>query len=82
MARHFDAVVETAGVYNLAGFVDDTRAFLSIPARHDVYRRVVASYLATLVAAHQVSLEQAGDLAEALAVGLARDSYKLGAGPA
>src|SRR5690606_37490881 len=45
MKRFLDAVVETAGVYNLTGFVDDTRAFPSIPARHDVWRRVVSNWL-------------------------------------
>lgn len=78
MARHFDAVVETAGFHNLAGFVDDTRAFLSIPARHDVYRRSVAAYLADLVASHRITTGQATDLAPLLAAGFARDSYRLG----
>lgn len=77
MARHFDEVVETAGFYNLAGFVDDTRAFLSIPARHDVYRRAVASHLARLVSRHQLTADQALSLARALAADLARESYRL-----
>ena len=42
MARYFDQVMETAGLYNTAGFNDDTRAFVSIPARHDVWRRASA----------------------------------------
>jgi len=50
MRRYFDAVVETAGYVNLAGFNDDTRAFLSIPARHDTWRRAVALHLADQVA--------------------------------
>ncbi len=49
MQRFFDAVIETAGVYNTAGFNDDTRAFCSIPARHDVWRRACANWLAGLV---------------------------------
>ena len=77
MARQFEAVVETAGFYNLAGFVDDTRALLSIPARHDVYRRAAASFLARLVNAHQIGLEDAHELAKALTTGLIHDSYRL-----
>jgi glucuronate isomerase len=80
MARHFDAVVETAGFRNLAGFVDDTRALMSIPARHDMYRRAVAATLARLVGTHQIGLDDAHRLAEDLAVGLARDTYRLAAG--
>jgi len=38
MRRYFDRVTETAGFYNIAGFNDDTRAFASIPSRHDVWR--------------------------------------------
>ena len=44
--RYFDQVIETAGLYNTAGFNDDTRAFLSIPARHDLWRRAAANWLA------------------------------------
>ncbi len=77
MDRHFDAVVETAGFRNLAGFVDDTRALLSIPGRHDVYRRAVASKLARMVAEHQLSLEQAHALAVDLVIGRVRDAYRL-----
>jgi len=46
MTRYFDMVIETAGIYNTAGFNDDTRAFLSIPARHDLWRRASANWLA------------------------------------
>lgn len=77
MERHFDQVLETAGFRNLAGFVDDTRALMSIPARHDVYRRAVASRLARMVAEHQLSMAQATQLANDLTVGLVRDAYRL-----
>ena len=49
MRRYFDQVIETAGLYNTAGFNDDTRAFASIPSRHDVWRRVSCDWLAGLV---------------------------------
>ena len=55
MRRFREAVTETAGFYNTSGFVDDTRAFASIPARHDLARRVDAGYLARLVAEHRLS---------------------------
>lgn len=77
MSRHFDLVVETTGFYNLSGFVDDTRAMTSIPARHDVYRRVVAGKLATMVAQHMINKSEALELAEALCIGLVKDAYKL-----
>src|SRR5206468_7376514 len=54
MTRFREQVTETAGFYNTVGFNDDTRAFLSIPARHDVARRVDCSYLAQLVAEHRL----------------------------
>ena len=57
MTRYRDRVTETAGIYNTAGFNDDTRAFCSIPARHDLSRRVDANWLARLVARHVVSIE-------------------------
>ncbi|MEM9010967.1 MAG: glucuronate isomerase [Pseudomonadota bacterium] len=78
LSRHFEATVETAGFANLAGFVDDTRAFLSIPARHDMYRRAVASFLAGLVARHQLGAAEAAEVAADLAVRNARDTYRLG----
>lgn len=77
MWRHRRAVTETAGFANTAGFNDDTRALLSIPARHDVARRVDCAHLATLVAEHRLSLDDAADLAEDCAVGLARRAYRL-----
>jgi glucuronate isomerase len=78
--RYFDAVVETAGYRNLAGFNDDTRAFLSIPARHDLWRRGVALHLADQVARGVLRMPEAEGLAKTLAVDLARDAYRLDAG--
>jgi glucuronate isomerase len=75
--RYFDAVVETAGYRNLAGFNDDTRAFLSIPARHDLWRRGVALHLAEQVEGGVLRRREAERLAAALAVDLARDAYRL-----
>jgi len=77
MMRYRKRVTETASIYNTAGFNDDTRAFCSIPARHDLCRRVDANYLARLVARHQVDLEEAHRMAHALAYGLVKDTYRL-----
>jgi glucuronate isomerase len=77
MTRYRQRTTETAGIYNTAGFNDDTRAFCSIPARHDLSRRVDANWLAGLVARHVVSLADAQEMADALAYGLARDAYRL-----
>ena len=77
MIRFRERVTETAGVYNLAGFNDDTRAFCSIPARHDLARRVDANWLAGLVARHVIDLADAREIARALAYDLARRTYKL-----
>jgi glucuronate isomerase len=77
MRRYKETLVETAGIYNLAGFNDDTRAFLSIPARHDLARRIDANYVAGLVARHQVDMADARRLMRALAYELARDTYRL-----
>ncbi|MEP5089894.1 MAG: glucuronate isomerase, partial [Paracoccaceae bacterium] len=77
IARYFDQVVETAGYHNLAGFNDDTRAFLSIPARHDLWRQVVAQHLAGQVAKGYFDMSDAGRLAKLLATDLARDAYGL-----
>lgn len=77
MARYFDQVMETAGIYNTAGFNDDTRAFCSIPARHDVWRRASATWLAGLVVRHIVDMDDANEMIQELAVGLARRVYKL-----
>ena len=77
MRRFRETVTETAGFYNTVGFNDDTRAFLSIPARHDMSRRVDCSYLARLVADHRLELDEAHELAHELAYGLAKKAYKL-----
>lgn len=77
MARYFDQVMETAGIYNTAGFNDDTRAFCSIPARHDVWRRASANWLAGLVVRHIIDENDASEMIQELAVGLARRAYKL-----
>jgi glucuronate isomerase len=77
MRRYRELTTETAGFYNTVGFNDDTRAFCSIPARHDVARRVDCGWLATLVTSGRLSLNEAPDLAQALTVGLARQAYRL-----
>jgi glucuronate isomerase len=77
MRRYFDQVVETAGLYNTAGFNDDTRAFLSIPSRHDVWRRASANWLAGLVARHIISNTDAAEMIVELAYGLAKRAYRL-----
>ncbi|QUJ78172.1 glucuronate isomerase [Sulfitobacter albidus] len=77
IARYFDRVVETAGYHNLAGFNDDTRAFLSIPARHDLWRRAVAEHLAQQCTRGAFGRDDAERLARLLAVDLARDVYGL-----
>jgi len=78
IARYFDQVVETAGYWNLAGFNDDTRAFLSIPARHDLWRRAVGLHLAGQVEKGLFSVATARELAPLLATDLARQTYRLG----
>jgi glucuronate isomerase len=75
MRRFREATVETAGLRNTSGFVDDTRAFCSIPARHDLARRADASFLARLVAEHRLDLDDALEAATDLAYRLALDSY-------
>ena len=77
MTRFRQQVTETAGIYNTAGFNDDTRAFCSIPARHDLARRVDANFLGGLVARHIVDLDDARAMARALAYELARETYRL-----
>jgi glucuronate isomerase len=77
MARYFDQVMETAGIYNTAGFNDDTRAFCSIPARHDVWRRASANWVAGLAARHIVDMNDAREMMNELAIGLAKRAYKL-----
>ncbi len=77
MRRFREMTTETAGFYNTVGFNDDTRAFLSIPARHDVARRMDCGFLAQLVVEHRIEEWEAQDLAQALAYGLAKKAYKL-----
>jgi glucuronate isomerase len=69
--------METCGIYNTAGFNDDTRAFLSIPARHDLWRRAACNWLAGLVVRHVLDEAEAAEMAVELAVGLARRAYRL-----
>ena len=75
MRRFRESAVETAGFYNTSGFVDDTRAFASIPARHDLFRRVDAGYLARLVLEHRLSMDEAVETAIDLAYNLPKESY-------
>ena len=77
MQRFREATTETAGFYNTVGFNDDTRAFLSIPARHDVARRMDCGYLAKLVAEHRLDEDEAFDVAHDLAYNLVRKAYRL-----
>jgi glucuronate isomerase len=77
MTRFREQVTETAGIYNTVGFNDDTRAFPSIPARHDVSRRVDANFLARKVSRHIISMEDARRMIKALAHDLAKKAYKL-----
>jgi glucuronate isomerase len=77
MMRFRESVTETAGFYNTVGFNDDTRAFLSIPARHDVARRVDCSFLAKLVVEHRLGEDEAVEVAQDLANNLVRRAYKL-----
>ncbi len=77
MRRFREMTTETAGFYNTVGFNDDTRAFLSIPARHDVARRIDCGFLARLVAEGRLQDWEAADLAQELTSGLVRKAYKL-----
>ena len=77
MRTFLDEVVETAGIYNTAGFNDDTRAYASIPARHDVWRRASADWLAGLLVRHIIDDEDAQEMIEAMAYSLAKNTYKL-----
>lgn len=77
MRRYRETVTETAGFYNTAGFNDDTRAFCSIPARHDVARRVDCNYLATLVATGRLEEDEAHEVAHDLTYRLAKSAYRL-----
>jgi len=77
MRRFRQQTTESAGFYNTVGFNDDTRAFLSIPARHDVARRMDCNWLAELVCDHRLTLDEAEKLAVELAYTLAKKAYKL-----
>ncbi len=77
MMRFRQQTTETAGIDNTAGFTDDTRAFCSIPARHDLARRVDANYLGGLVARHVIGMTDAREMARALAYDLAKSAYRL-----
>jgi glucuronate isomerase len=75
--RYFDQVMETAGIYNTAGFNDDTRAYPSIPVRHDVWRRASADWVAGLQLSGLIDEEDARMIVRALAYDLAKQSYRL-----
>jgi glucuronate isomerase len=75
--RYLDSVVETAGLYNTAGFNDDTRAFASIPSRHDVWRRVTCNWLAGLAVSGLVDENDAAEMALDCATRLAQRAYNL-----
>ena len=77
MKRFRESTTETCGFYNTVGFNDDTRAFCSIPARHDVSRRVDCAYLAELVSSGRLRENEAHEVAYDLAYGLAKNAYKL-----
>ena len=77
MMRFRELATETAGFYNTVGFNDDTRAFPSIPARHDVARRIDAAYLARLVTEHRLREEEAFEVARDLAYRLPKEAYRL-----
>lgn len=77
MKRYRHMVTETAGFYNTVGFNDDTRAFVSIPARHDVARRIDSNYLGELVARHIISINEALIIAKDLTYNLVKKAYKL-----
>jgi len=77
MRRFREMTTETAGFYNTVGFNDDTRAFCSIPARHDVARRVDCAFLATLVATGRLAEDEAFEVAHDLAYRLAKQAYRL-----
>ncbi|GEM46323.1 glucuronate isomerase [Deinococcus cellulosilyticus] len=82
MECYLDQVVETAGIHNLAGFNDDTRAFASIPVRHDVWRRVSCNWLAAQVVRGLIDFEDAREMAAQLAYGLAKTTYRFTGGEA
>lgn len=77
MMRFRELATETAGFYNTVGFNDDTRAFLSIPSRHDVARRVDCAFLGRLVAEHRLDEGEAFEVVKDLTVNLVKKAYKL-----
>jgi glucuronate isomerase len=77
LTRFREQTTETAGFYNTVGFNDDTRAFLSIPARHDVARRVDCAFLARLTAEHRLPEDEAAEVAVDLAYRLPKAAYHL-----
>jgi glucuronate isomerase len=77
MMRFRELATETAGFYNTVGFNDDTRAFLSIPARHDVARRIDCAFLGRLVAEHRLEEDEAFEVARDLTYGLVKKAYRL-----
>jgi glucuronate isomerase len=77
MMRFRELATETAGFYNTVGFNDDTRAFLSIPARHDTARRGDCAFLAKLVSEHRLGEDEAFEIAYDLAYRLAKNAYRL-----
>jgi glucuronate isomerase len=77
MMRFREQVTETAGFYNTVGFNDDTRAFLSIPGRHDLARRMDCAFLAKLVVEHRLDEDEALEVAHDLAYGLVKRAYRL-----
>ena len=77
MRRFREQTIETAGIHNTAGFNDDTRAFLSIPARHDMSRRIDCGFLAKLIVEHRMTEDEGYEVAAAFAYDLAKKAYKL-----
>lgn len=77
MMRFREQATETAGFYNTVGFNDDTRAFLSIPSRHDVARRIDCAFLGRLVAEHRLDEDEAFEVVQDLTVNLVKKAYKL-----
>jgi glucuronate isomerase len=77
MMRFREQATESAGFYNTVGFNDDTRAFLSIPARHDVARRIDCAFLARLVAEHRLAEDEAFEVAHDLTYRLVKKAYRL-----
>ena len=75
MRRFRELITDSAGFYNTTGFVDDTRAFASIPARHDLARRIDAGFLARLVVEHRLGEDEAAQTAVDLAYRIPKESY-------